>query len=66
VGRVRPEQRQDNPSEPDRWQPSVNDETRVALRAKVFVMFGATKPRLAQWHKADSALFGPLLCETCG
>jgi hypothetical protein len=29
-------------------------------------MFGVTKPSPAQWHKAYTALFGPLLCETCG
>ncbi len=60
------EQREDNPSEPDRWEPSVDDETKAALRAKAFLMFGATKPSPAQWHKAHGALFGPLLCETCG
>ena len=59
------EQRQDNPSEPDRWEPSVNDEIKIALRAKAFMMFGATKPSPAQWEKAHNALFGPRLCETC-
>jgi hypothetical protein len=60
------DQRQDNPPEPDRWEPSTDDETKAALRAKAFIMFGATKPSPAQWNKAHGALFGPLVCETCG
>jgi hypothetical protein len=37
----------------------------AALRAKAYVMFGTIWPSAAQWHKAHTALFGPLLCETC-
>ena len=48
------------------WEPQLDEESTAALRAKAFVMFGATKPSPAQWQKAHSALFGPLLCETCG
>ncbi|MFO1504626.1 MAG: hypothetical protein U1F39_12550 [Steroidobacteraceae bacterium] len=60
------EQCLDNPRERDAWEPELADETLAELRAKVFVMFGVTKPSPAQWHKAYTALFGPLLCETCG
>jgi hypothetical protein len=56
----------DNPRERDAWEPQVDEESLAELRAKVFVMFGVTKPSPAQWHKAYTALFGPLLCETCG
>jgi hypothetical protein len=59
------EQSLDNPRD-GAWQPSADDETMAALRAKAFMMFGATKPSPAQWQKAHVALFGPLLCETCG
>ena len=59
------EQRLDNPGE-GVWVPQLDDEDDGALRAKAFIMFGATKPTPAQWHKAHAALFGPLLCETCG
>jgi hypothetical protein len=48
------------------WEPRLDGESRAALRAKAFIMFGATKPTAAQWQKAHTALFGPLLCETCG
>lgn len=48
------------------WVPRMDDESLASLRAKVFVMFGATRPSPAQWQKAMGALFGPLLCETCG
>jgi hypothetical protein len=44
----------------------LDEERQAELRAKAFVMFGATKPTPVQWHKAHSALFGPLLCEACG
>lgn len=60
------EQSLDNPPEPGAWQPRGDEETLAALRAKVFVMFGATKPAPAQWQKAHAALFGPRVCETCG
>jgi hypothetical protein len=56
----------DNPRERDAWEPELAEESLAELRAKVFVMFGVTKPSPAQWHKAYTALFGPLLCETCG
>jgi len=48
------------------WEPRLEGEARAALRAKAYIMFGATKPTAAQWQKAHTALFGPLLCETCG
>ncbi|MEO8307809.1 MAG: hypothetical protein ABI616_07180 [Pseudomonadota bacterium] len=48
------------------WQPQVSDTALAELSAMAFVMFGATKPTPAQWHKAHAALYGPLLCETCG
>lgn len=60
------QQCQDNPREPDAWEPRLDLEGQVALRAKAFVMFGATKPMPGQWHKAHAALYGPLLCDTCG
>ena len=56
---------QDNPGG-GLWEPIVDELCLAELRAKAFMMFGATKPTPAQWHKAHSALFGPLLCETCG
>jgi hypothetical protein len=56
----------DNPRERDVWEPALGEESLAELRAKVFVMFGVTKPSPTQWHKAYTALFGPLLCETCG
>jgi hypothetical protein len=57
---------QDNPGGGG-WEPVLEDEEQQAeLRAKAFLMFGATKPTPAQWHKAHGALFGPLLCEACG
>ena len=59
------EQCADNPGGGE-WEPILDDERTAEMRAKAFVMFGATKPTPAQWHKAHSALFGPLLCETCG
>ncbi len=60
------EQCQDNPPENDAWEPRLAEEDQAALRAMAFLMFGATKPMPAQWHKAHAALYGPLLCETCG
>jgi len=56
----------DNPRGVDFWEPRLEAEGLSALRAKAFVMFGATKPTPAQWHKAHAALYGPLLCEACG
>jgi hypothetical protein len=50
----------DNPRERDAWEPELAEESLAELRAKVFVMFGVTKPSPAQWHKA---LFAA--CETC-
>jgi hypothetical protein len=60
------EQCRDNPREPDAWEPPLGEESQAELRAKAFLMFGATKPLPSQWHKAHAALYGPLLCETCG
>jgi hypothetical protein len=57
---------EDNPAEAGMWEPNMDEESVTSLRAKAFVMFGATKPSPAQWQKAHGALFGPLLCETCG
>jgi hypothetical protein len=59
------QQRQTSPRE-TAWEPALDLETVASLRAKAFVMFGATTPSPAQWQKAHGALFGPLLCETCG
>lgn len=59
------EQCQDNPGG-GAWEPAADAEQLAELRAKAFVMFGATKPTPAQWHKVHAALYGPLLCETCG
>ncbi len=56
---------QDNPGG-GAWEPNADEAQRAELRAKAFVMFGATKPTPAQWHKVHAALYGPLLCETCG
>jgi hypothetical protein len=60
------EQLQRNTSEDGHWVPRLDDESLASLRAKAFVMFGATWPSPAQWQKAMGALHGPLLCETCG
>jgi hypothetical protein len=60
------EQSQDNPRDGDVWEPKLDAEGQASLRAKAFLMFGATKPSPAQWQKAHVALYGPLLCETCG
>lgn len=59
-------QRLDNPADDSHWVPQVGAESLTSLRAKAFMMFGATKPSPAQWQKAMNALYGPLLCETCG
>jgi len=60
------EQCQDNPRESEQWEPRFSEESHAALRAKAFLMFGATKPTPGQWQKAHAALYGPLLCEGCG
>ncbi len=60
------QQCRDNPREEDEWEPRLGEESQAALRAKAFLMFGATKPLPSQRHKAHTALYGPLLCETCG
>ncbi len=60
------DQCRDNPGS-GAWEPTLRDEeSQAEVRAKVFVMFGVTKPTPLQWRKAYNALFGPLLCETCG
>jgi hypothetical protein len=55
-----------NPGHDDVWAPALDAEDMAALRAKAYLMFGVIRPTAAQWHKAHGALFGPLLCETCG
>ena len=55
-----------NPGHDDVWAPALAAEDMAALRAKAYLMFGVIRPTPAQWHKAHGALFGPLLCETCG
>lgn len=52
------EQRMDNPPDAAMWVPALDQTNIASLRAMAFVMFGATKPTPAQWHKAHSALFG--------
>jgi hypothetical protein len=48
------------------WEPTMRDEeSQAELRAKAFIMFGATKPTPAQWQKAHTALFGPMPCSAC-
>ncbi len=60
------EQCRDSPGGSE-WEPRLRDEERQAeLRAKAFMMFGATKPTPAQWLQAYNALFGPLLGEAFG
>jgi hypothetical protein len=59
------EQRLENPSNAAMWVPALDRENTASLQAKAFMMFGATRPSPAQWHKAHTALFGPLLCATC-
>jgi hypothetical protein len=60
------EQCQDNPGLLESWAPRISTDDLACLRAKAFLMYGVTKPSRVQWHKAHAALFGPLLCETCG
>src|SRR5690606_16963480 len=55
-----------NPGHEDVWAPALDAEDMAALRAKAYLMFGVIRPTPAQWHKAHGALFGPILCETCG
>ncbi|MEO6367808.1 MAG: hypothetical protein ABIP38_07415 [Steroidobacteraceae bacterium] len=55
-----------NPGHEDRFAPRLDGDDMAALRAKAYMMFGTIRPSPAQWHKAHTALFGPLLCETCG
>ena len=55
-----------NPGYDDVWTPRLDVEDLAALRAKTYMMFGVIRPTAAQWHKAHGALFGPVLCETCG
>lgn len=61
------QQCEDNPREQD-WFPvaNLNAARRGELAGKAFIMFGAARPTPAQIYKAHTALFGPLLCETCG
>ncbi len=60
------EQSLDNPPTEKLWQPRGSEEGMAALRAKAFMLFGATKPTPDQWRRASAALYGPLLCATCG
>lgn len=53
-----------NPGHDDRV-PRLGAEDITALRAKAFLMFGTIRPTPAQWQRAQLALFGPMLCETC-
>jgi hypothetical protein len=55
-----------NPGYDEGWAPTLDVEDMASLRAKAYLMFGVIRPTAAQWHKAHAALFGPLLCETCG
>jgi hypothetical protein len=59
------DKREDNPGA-GAWEPTGDEEMVTELRAKAFMMFGATKPTRAQWRMAHGALFEPLLCESCG
>jgi len=47
------------------WEPDLADDFLGELRAKAFLLFDTVKPTAAQWHRAHTALFGPLLCATC-
>jgi hypothetical protein len=61
------EQCRDNPREADfALLPNLASEQSGELAGKVFLMFGVVRPSPAQVHKAWTALYGPLLCETCG
>lgn len=55
-----------NPGYDDVWAPALDSDDMAALRAKAYMMFGVIRPTAAQWQKAHGALFGPMLCETCG
>ena len=55
-----------NPGYDSGYAPHLCFEDMAALRAKAYLMFATIRPTAAQWHKAHGALFGPLLCETCG
>lgn len=55
-----------NPRYESGWAPELASDDMASLRAKAFMMFDTITPSPAQWHKAHKALFGPLLCETCG
>jgi hypothetical protein len=55
-----------NPGWDSVYAPRADSDDMPALRAKAFLMFGTISPTPAQWHKAHVALFGPLICETCG
>ena len=55
-----------NPGYESHYAPRLDSDDMASLRAKAFVMFRTITPSPAQWHKAHAALFGPLLCETCG
>lgn len=55
-----------NPGYESGYAPKLDSDDMASLRAKVFLMFRAITPSPAQWHRAHTALFGPLLCETCG
>ena len=54
----------DNPREDEPWEPRLTEDSLAAMRAKAFMMFGATRPTAAQWQKVHAALYGTLLCET--
>jgi hypothetical protein len=56
----------DNPREDEPWAPHLTEESLAAMRAKAFVLFGATKPTPAQWQKVHAALYGTLLAEAQG
>lgn len=55
-----------NPGWDSVYAPKADSDDLPAMRAKAFMMFGTISPTPAQWHKAHLALFGPMLCETCG
>jgi hypothetical protein len=55
-----------NPGYDSGYAPKLDVEDMASLRAKAYVLFGVIRPTPAQWHRAHGALFGPLLCETCG
>ncbi|MEO8313488.1 MAG: hypothetical protein ABI645_01725 [Pseudomonadota bacterium] len=55
-----------NPGYDQGRAPVLDADDMASLRAKAYLLFGVIRPTPAQWHKAHSTLFGPLLCETCG